>query len=61
MTEARALAAASAAPAVEAVAVEGEEGLRGWVSRLETLEPVVREGEGVWAASRPQGVVWGGD
>lgn len=53
--------AASAAPAVEAVAAEGEEGLRGSVSRSETLEPAVREGEEVWAASRPQGVVWGED
>lgn len=53
--------AASVAPAVEGVAAEGEEGLQGWVSRSETSELAVRVGEGVWAASRPQGVVWGGD
>lgn len=61
MTEARALAAASVALAVEAVVAEGEEGLQAWVSRSETSVLAVRVGEGVWAASQPQGVVWGGD
>lgn len=49
---------AFAVPAVEAVAAEEEEGLRASVSRWEMLEPVVREDEEAWAASRPRGVVW---